>query len=106
MRVTVTHDKGLQGARKLVDDSAAELFRGATGAPVQIVDQEKRWEGDTMHYSFTAKMGFFTAPLKGWVQVTEKDVTIECELPAILKKLMPEDKIKAGIETRVRGLLT
>ena len=59
-----------------------------------------------MHFSFTGKMGFFTAPLKGWVQVTEKDVTIECELPGILSKLMPEEKVKAQIESRVRGLLT
>src|SRR5215210_1159133 len=56
MRVTVTHTKGLAGAKKLVDDSAAELFKGAPGTPVQIVDQEKRWEGNTMHYSFTGKM--------------------------------------------------
>jgi hypothetical protein len=106
MRVTVTHNKGLQGARKLVDDSAAQLFGGAAGAPVQIIDQQKRWEGDTMHFSFTGKMGFFTAPIKGWVQVQEKDVTIEVELPEIIKKFMPEDKVRANIESRVKGLLT
>jgi hypothetical protein len=106
MRVTVTHDKGLQGARKLVDDSATELFKGTPGVPLQIVDQEKRWEGNTMHFSFNAKMGFFTAPMKGWALVTEKDVTVEVELPGFLKKLMPEDKIKASVESRVRGLLT
>ena len=106
MRVTVTHNKGLQGAKKLVEDSATQLFSGAVGAPVQIVDQEKRWEGNTMHYSFTGKMGFFTAPIKGWVQVTEKDVTIECELPELLKKFMPEEKVRATIESRVKGLLT
>ena len=106
MRVTVTHNKGLQGAKKLVDDSAVELFKGAPGAPVTIESQEKRWEGDTMHYSFVARMGFFSAPIKGWVQVAEKDVTIECELPELLKKFIPEEKVKTGIETRVRGLLT
>jgi hypothetical protein len=88
-----------------VDESATEVFKGAPGTPVQIVDQEKRWDGNTMHFSFTAKMGFFSAPMKGWAQVTEKDVTIECELPGILKKLMPEEKVKASIESRVRGLL-
>jgi hypothetical protein len=105
MRVTVAHNKGLQGAKKLVDESAAEVFKGAPGSPIQIVDQDKRWEGDTMHFSFTGKMGFFSAPMKGWVQVTDKEVTIECELPGILKKFMPEDKVKANIESRVRGLL-
>jgi hypothetical protein len=106
MRVTVTHDKGLQGAKKLVEDSASELFKGAPGTPIQIVDYEKRWEGDTMFFSFTGKMGFFNAPLKGSVHVKEKDVTIEVELPAIFKKFMPEEKVRANIESRVRGLLT
>jgi hypothetical protein len=40
------------------------------------------------------------------VQVTEKDVTIECELPGILKNFIPEEKVKAQVEGRVRGLLT
>ena len=106
MRITVTHNKGLEGAKKLVEESASELFKGAPGTPVQIVDQQKRWEGDTMHYAFTGKMGFFSAPIKGWIQVTEKDVTIECELPDFLKKFLPEDKVRAGVESRVRGLLT
>ena len=106
MRITVTHNKGLQGAKKLVDESATELFKGTPGTPVQIVDQQKRWEGDTMHYSFTGKMAFFSAPIKGWILVTEKDVTIECELPELIKKFMPEDKVRAGIESRIKGLLT
>jgi hypothetical protein len=106
MRVTVTHDKGLQGAKKLVDDSADEIFKGAPGMPIQIVDQQKRWEGDTMHFSFTGKMGFFTAPLKGWVLVSEKDVTVEVELPGLLKQFMPDEKVRAQIESRVKGLLT
>ena len=106
MRITVTHTKGLRGAKKLVDDSVSELFGGVPGAPVQIVDQQTRWDGDTMHYSFTGKMGFFSAPVRGWILVTEKDVTIECELPDLLRRFIQEDKVKAGIETRVRGLLT
>lgn len=106
MRVTVTHDKGREGATKIVNDSAEQLFRGTPGSPVQILDQQKRWEGDTMHFSFTAKMGIFTAPLKGFVEVTEKDVTVDCELPGILKSFMPEEKVKAQVEGRVRGLLT
>ena len=35
-------------------------LQGKLPAPIQIVDQQKRWEGDTMHFSFTGKMGFFT----------------------------------------------
>ena len=106
MRVTVSHNKGRQGAKKIVDDSAAELFKGAPGTGIQIVDYHREWKGDTMFFSFTGKMGFFSTPLKGSVQVTEKDVTIDVDLPGILEKFMPEEKVRAGIETKVRGLLT
>ena len=89
-----------------MDDSATELFKGAPGTGIQIVDQQKEWKGDTMYFSFTGKMGLFSTPLKGWVEVKEKEVTVECDLPALLQKFVPEDKMRAGIETRVRGLLT
>lgn len=106
MRVTVSHNKGLEGAKQLVNDASDQLFTGMPGSPVQIVDQQKRWEGSTMHFSFTGKMGFFSAPFRGWVECTEKDVTVEVELPALLKLFLPEDKIRQSVEGRVKGLLT
>lgn len=105
MRVTVSHNKTAQEVMKIVDDSTEQIFRGVPGAPVQIVDQQKKWNGSTMHFSFTGKMGIFTAPLKGTVAVTDKDVTIDCDLPPLLKSFLPEDKLQASIESRIKGLL-
>jgi hypothetical protein len=106
MRITVTHNKTKQEVMKIVDDSAEQLFQGMPGSPIQIVDQTKRWDGSLMHFSFTGKMGFFTAPLRGTVLVTDKDVTVECELPALLKNFIPEQKIEETMKSRVKGLLT
>ncbi len=106
MRVTVTHNKTQQEVMKIVDDSAEQLFQGMPGSPVKIVDHRKHWDGSLMHFNFTGKMGFFTAPLRGTVLVTEKDVTVECELPALLKSFLPEQKIAESVKSRVRGLLT
>lgn len=105
MRVTVSHTKGLEEAKRIVDQSSDQLFQGTPGSPIQILEQQKRWDGSTMHFSFTGKMGFFSAPLKGTVLVTETDITVDCELPGLLKNFIPEEKVKAGIEGRVRGLL-
>jgi Putative polyhydroxyalkanoic acid system protein (PHA_gran_rgn) len=91
---------------KIVDDSTDQLFRGMPGSPLQLLDQQKHWEGTTMHFSFTGKMGFFTAPLRGTVLVTDKDVTVEVDLPPLLKSFIPEQKIEESIKSRVRGLLT
>lgn len=106
MRVTVSHTKTKQEVIKIVNDSADQIFGGVPGAPVKITDQTKHWDGSTMHFSLTGKVGFFSAPLKGTVAVTDKDVTIDCELPELLKKFIPEEKVKAGIEGQVKGLLT
>ena len=105
MRVTVSHNKGLQGAVKIVNDSADQLMASAATGPVTISDVERRWEGSTMHFSFKGRMGFFSSAVKGYVQCNEKDVTIEVDLPPALKAFVPEEKMKAQVEGRVRGLL-
>lgn len=106
MRVTVSHNKTRQEVMKIVDDSTDQIFRGMPGSPLQILDQTKHWDGSTLHFSFTGKMGFFTAPLRGTVLVTDRDVTIEADLPPLLKNFIPEKTIEAGVEQKVKGLLT
>ena len=105
MRVTVSHNKGLQGVIKIVNDSADQLVAGTATGPVTISDVEKRWEGSTMYFSFRGRMGVFSSVVKGTVECAEKDVTVDVELPGPLKALVPEEKVKAQVEGRVRGLL-
>ena len=105
MRVTVSHNKGTQGAMKLVNDSAEQILAGTASGPVTISEVNRNWEGSTMHFSFKAKMGFFSSPIHGYVQCNEKDVTVEVELPAALKAFVPEEKVKAQLEGRVKGML-
>jgi hypothetical protein len=105
MRVTISHDKGQKEAMRIVDQSAQDLMSGIPTGPVRITDPEKSWNGNTMNFSFRAKMGLFRTSVQGTVFVTEKDATIEIELPGFLKNLLPEDKIRAAVETKVKGLL-
>jgi hypothetical protein len=105
MRVTVSHNKGLAGVTKIVNDSADQLLATPAAGPVTFSDMEKRWEGSTMYFSFRARMGVFNSALKGYVQCSERDVTVELELPNALKAFVPEEKMKAQMEGKVRGLL-
>jgi len=106
MRVTVNHDKGLEGAKRIVNDSADQLLASAASGPVKVTDMDRQWNGNTMNFAFVGRMGFFSAPIKGQVFVTDRDVTIDVELPGLLKQFMPEEKVRAQVEGRIRGLLT
>jgi hypothetical protein len=108
MRVTVSHDKGLAGITRTVNEQSEQLLKqvAASGGPLQVTDVVKQWNGSTMHFEFTGRVGIFSAPIKGDVICAEKEVTIDVELPGMLKSMLPEEKIKAQVESRVKGLLT
>ena len=105
MRVTISHNKTKQDARDAVERSIGQMFVGIAVGPLEFLDQHKQWDGDTMRFSLTAKMGFLKTPIQGSVLVGDKDITIDVDL-GLLNKLIPEDAAKSRIEQRVRGLLT
>jgi hypothetical protein len=104
MRVTIAHDKGQAEAIRLVNDGADKLFQGAGSAGVEIRDLQRSWDANTLSFSFTGKMGPFTAPIRGTVLVAEKDVTVDVDL-GIVAKFLPEDKIRRDIEAGARKML-
>ena len=105
MRVTVSHARPKEEVVRAVDRSFDDLFRGVGMLPLQIANERRNWSGSTLTFSFEAKVGFLSTPIKGTVEVTERDVTIDADL-GILERLLPGRRVKAEIEGRVRGLLT
>ncbi len=89
---------------RAVDRSFDDLFRGVGGLPVQIVNEQRNWEGSTLNFSFNAKMGLLSSPIKGFVEVTDKDITIDADL-GLLEKILPMSKARTSIESRIKGLL-
>ena len=57
-----------------------------------------------MDLSFDAKVGV-SIPIKGFVDVTDKDVTVDADL-GWLERLIPAKQTRAALEGRVKGLLT
>jgi hypothetical protein len=104
MRVTVSHDLGQTEAIRRVNEGTDQLFRSAGGAGVEIRNLERSWSANTLTFSFTGKMGPFTAPIRGTVLVLEKDVTVDVDL-GIVGKLLPEDKIRRDVEAGARKML-
>lgn len=103
MRISISHNKPKAEVIEAVDRSFTDLFQGAD-LPVKLTDQEKNWSGSTMNFSLTAKMGFFSTPIKGTIEVTDRELIIHADL-GLLERMIPADKARDLIGTRVRGLL-
>ena len=101
MRITVPHNNDISGAKANVERAVEKLSSITLPAAVEISRVEKRWSGSTLEFSLFAAVGPFRSPIRGLAMVTEKDITIDIELPKLLTAVVPE----RAFETRVRGLL-
>jgi len=104
MRVTVSHNKTRQEVKDSVDRGMDQVFDGF-GSAVSFTGKQKQWQGDIMTFSMQAKVAFIESPIKGAVEVGDKEVIIDLDL-GMLKMLVPEDKVKSVVESRVSGFLT
>lgn len=105
MRITVAHNKSKEEIIRAIDRSFDDLFRGIGAIPIQFIPKEKSWQGSTLTFSLGAKMGPLSAPIKGTIEVTDRDLTIDVDL-GIFERLIPATKAREAISSRIRGLLT
>jgi hypothetical protein len=105
MRVTVSHNRRKQEIIQSVDRSFDDLFKGFGNVPIQIANQSRRWTGSRMDFSFDARVGIVSTPIKGFVDVTDAEVTVDADL-GWLERLISSKQTKAAIEGRLKGLLT
>ncbi len=105
MRITVAHAKTKDEIKRIIDRSFDDFFRGAGTLPIALLDEKRTWKGDTLFFSFDAKVSLLSSPVKGTIEVSDREVTIDADF-GLLEKLLPSAKTKASIESRVKGLLT
>jgi len=105
MRVTVSHNRRKDEIVRSVDRSFDDLFKGFGTVPIQIANESRQWTGSRMNFSFDAKLGIVSAPIKGFIDITDKDVTVEADL-AWLERLFPAKQAQATLEGRIKGLLS
>jgi hypothetical protein len=102
MTVIVQHHKTCQQAVQVIDDAVTQLYKSSIMG-VDIVDPVKKWDASTMTFSLTGRLGFIEVPLSGSVAVDDQNVTVLCELPAILKNFVGEEKIRTSVEKKING---
>ena len=104
MRITISHDRTKAQIMESVDRSFDEMFQGIAGLPVRLVLEQKSWQGSILSFALTAKLGLLSTPIKGTVEVTEQDVTVDADL-GLLNRLVSEKSASEMIGNRIKGLL-
>ncbi len=104
MKVVVAHHSTAQAVKPVVDQGVDQLLSGA-GGKIQIVDREKSWDGPVMTFSCTGKVGFISVPLAATVAVDDTNVTVECDLPPMVKNFVGEEKVRGIVEENVRKMI-
>src|SRR5260221_12459789 len=104
MRITVPHNRSKEEVIQSVNKSFNDLFQGIGGIPVKLVQEHKSSQGSTLTFALTAKMGLLSTPIKGTVEVTDREITIDADL-GILDRTTPAKKDQEAIGNDVLGLL-
>jgi hypothetical protein len=105
MRITVSHTKSKEEVIRSVDRSFDDLFRGVSTIPIRFVEERRNWQGSTMSFWISAKMGFVITQIAGTIEVTDTDITIDADL-GLLERLISATSAQASITSRIRGLIT
>jgi hypothetical protein len=106
MTIIIPHGTTVEKAMATVDNSANSLFELTAGSHVQLVDKTRSWNGSTMDFGLTARVGFISVPISGTIVVDSINVTVNCHLPALVNQFIGEEKIRTGLEGRIRAMLT
>jgi hypothetical protein len=104
VRITITHSRSKEEVIQSIDRGFGQLFQEAGALPVKVVVEQRSWQGSTMSFLLTAKMGILSTPIKGTVDVTDKDLTIDVDL-GMFNRFVDEESAQQMIGNRIKGLL-
>ena len=105
MRISVSHNRSKEEVIQTVDRSIDDLFKDAGALPVKLVVEQRSWQGSIMTFALTAKMGIMSTPIKGTVEVTDRDIIIDADL-GMFNRFVNEKTAQQVIGSRLKGLLT
>jgi hypothetical protein len=104
MRLTVAHNRTKREVIQSVERSFDDLIQTAELHGVKLKDVGKTWQGSTITLGLRAKLGLFSTPIKGTIEVTDTDITIDADLGR-LERLISASTTREILSARVRGWL-
>jgi hypothetical protein len=104
VRITVSHDRSREEVKEAVDRSFDDMLKAILILPIQLIQMHRAWQGNTLTFSLVARKGLLRTPIKGTVEITDRDITFDIVL-GFLERLIPAAKARQVLTNRVRGLL-
>ena len=105
MRVHVSHFRDRQTVASILDQPLKVLFAEAVNG-LEIADERRVWTDFTMAFSFIGRVGFISVPVSGEMEVAQEAVIVTVELPPVVRMLVGEDKVRAGLQKEILALIT
>jgi Putative polyhydroxyalkanoic acid system protein (PHA_gran_rgn) len=104
LRITISHNRTKEEVVQAIDRSFNDLFQAGGGLPVKLAINQKDWQGSTLTFALTANLGFISSPIKGTIEVTDKEVIIDAEL-GMLGRFVSDKAAQDMIGSKIKGLL-
>lgn len=104
VRISVSHNRPKEEVIQKIDQSINDLFKEAGALPVKLVMEQRSWQGSVMTFALTAKMGIMSTPIRGTVEVTDRDIIIDADL-GMFNRFVNEKTAQQAIGNRLKGLL-
>jgi len=105
MRVHVPHSLGRVRARHKLAGFTEALAGRPWPAGVEVKDIVRNWTGDRLDFAFVAARGFFSLPIRGWLDVADAEVVLDAAVPPILATFVGEDRIRVVLEDELTKVL-
>jgi hypothetical protein len=104
VRISISHNRTKEEVVQSIDRSWDDLFKEAGALPVKLTVEQRSWQGSTMTFALTAKMGIISTPIKGTVEVTDRDIIVDADL-GMLGRFVNEKTAQQLLGSRIKGLL-
>jgi hypothetical protein len=104
VRISISHNRTKEEVVQSIDRSWDDLFKEAGALPVKLTVEQRSWQGSTMTFALTAKMGIISTPIKGTVEVTDRDIIVDADL-GMLSRFVNEKTAQQLLGSRIKGLL-
>jgi len=104
MHIEQSHSIGQRAAVSRIDHFLERLVQNPPGG-VAVTDTLREWDGNRMTFAFTAGNGFIGTTIRGVLDVLDKKVVLEAEVPVLIRTLLGEDRIRQVIARELGALL-